>query len=126
MTKLLEASKGIGGVRLGASWKKPFFIDCYKGFRTITYYPDDIETIMELDEENYRSAGGAAAFAIAGGVLTGGLGLIAGAAVGGRRRKNVVFAAKFKDGNFVVFQEKKGAGLKALQSYLFRQKIENA
>ena len=39
-----------------------------------------------LDKEVYRSAGKAAAGAIAGGLLTGGIGLIAGAALGGKRR----------------------------------------
>ena len=42
---------------------------------------------VSLDSETYRSAGKAAVGAIAAGVVTGGLGFIAGAAIGGRRRK---------------------------------------
>ena len=41
-----------------------------------------------LNQETYRSAGKAAAGAIVGGVLTGGIGLLAGAALGGKRRKD--------------------------------------
>ena len=40
-----------------------------------------------LNQEKYRSAGKAATGAIIGGVLTGGIGLLAGAAIGGKRRK---------------------------------------
>ncbi|WP_456273646.1 hypothetical protein [Bacillus sp. AK031] len=41
---------------------------------------------VEWDEKGKRSAGKAAAGAIIGGVATGGLGLIAGAAIGGRKK----------------------------------------
>ena len=52
----------------------------------ISLSKDDILEIS-LDSETYRSAGKAAAGAIAGTLLTGGIGLIAGAAIGGKRRK---------------------------------------
>lgn len=54
--------------------------------KTITIRPDDILEVG-LNQETYRSAGKAAAGAIVGGLLTGGIGLIAGAAIGGKRRK---------------------------------------
>lgn len=54
--------------------------------KTITIKPDDIIEVG-LNQETYRSAGKAAAGAIVGGLLTGGIGLIAGAALGGKRRK---------------------------------------
>jgi hypothetical protein len=54
--------------------------------KTIIITPDDIIEIG-LNQETYRSAGKAAVGAIAGGLLTGGIGLIAGAALGGKRRK---------------------------------------
>ncbi len=46
------------------------------------------EQIIEvsLEQQKYRSAGGAATGAIVGGLLTGGIGLLAGAAMGGKRR----------------------------------------
>lgn len=54
--------------------------------KTITITPNDIIEV-ELNQEIYRSGGKAAAGAIIGGLLTGGIGLIAGAALGGKRRK---------------------------------------
>lgn len=54
--------------------------------KTITINPDDIIEVG-LNQETYRSAGKTAAGAIVGGLLTGGIGLIAGAALGGKRRK---------------------------------------
>lgn len=54
--------------------------------KTIIINPNDIIEVG-LNQETYRSAGKAAAGAIVGGLLTGGIGLIAGAALGGKRRK---------------------------------------
>lgn len=48
--------------------------------------PDDIIEVG-LNQESYRSGGKAATGAIIGGILTGGIGLLAGAAIGGKRRK---------------------------------------
>lgn len=49
-------------------------------------------------EEKYtRSAGKAAAGAIIGGVLTGGIGAIAGAAIGGRKKDDSVYFIDFAD-----------------------------
>ncbi len=50
-----------------------------------------------VEEKHTRSAGKAAAGAIVGGVLTGGLGAIAGAAIGGRKRDDSVFFMDFAD-----------------------------
>lgn len=63
-----------------------FFIGFSKS-ETITIPAVDIVEIG-LNQEIYRSAGKAAAGAIIGGVLTGGIGLLAGAALGGKRRKD--------------------------------------
>ena len=54
--------------------------------KTVIINPDDIVEVG-LNQETYRSAGKAAAGAIVGGLLTGGIGLLAGAALGGKRRK---------------------------------------
>ena len=54
--------------------------------KTILINPDDIVEVG-LNQDTYRSAGKAAAGAIVGGLLTGGIGLLAGAALGGKRRK---------------------------------------
>jgi hypothetical protein len=52
---------------------------------TIVFQDNDIIEVG-LNQEKYRSSGKAAAGAIVGGVLTGGIGLLAGAALGGKRR----------------------------------------
>jgi hypothetical protein len=48
--------------------------------------PDDIIEVG-VNQESYRSAGKAATGAIVGGILTGGIGFLAGGAIGGKRRK---------------------------------------
>jgi hypothetical protein len=48
--------------------------------------PNDLVEVG-LNQETYRSGGRAAAGALVGGILTGGIGLLAGAALGGKRRK---------------------------------------
>ncbi|MCG7410555.1 hypothetical protein MH117_24470 [Paenibacillus sp. ACRRX] len=54
-------------------------------------------TKLEWDEKGTRSAGKAAAGAIVGGVLTGGIGLLAGAAVGGRKEDNSLAIITYGD-----------------------------
>jgi len=67
------------------------------------YKIDEIEDAAEIDAEAYRSAGRAAVGAVVGGLLTGGLGFLAGAALGGRRRVSASYFLKFRDGNYVAF-----------------------
>jgi hypothetical protein len=55
-------------------------------YQKVNLFPDDLIEVS-LNQESYRSAGSAATGAIIGGLLTGGVGLIAGAAIGGQRRK---------------------------------------
>ena len=54
--------------------------------KKVTLKSDDIIEVG-LNQESFRSGGKAAAGAVIGGILTGGIGLLAGAAMGGRRRK---------------------------------------
>lgn len=54
---------------------------------TVIIHYSDI-TSLQTDEQKERSLGKAATGAIIGGVLTGGIGLIAGAAIGGRLKDN--------------------------------------
>lgn len=59
------------------------------GFKTKdVFIPKEDIIEIGLNSETYRSAGKAAAGAIVGGILTGGIGLLAGAALGGRRKKD--------------------------------------
>jgi len=57
-------------------------------------------TGIEWDESGTRSVGKAAAGAIIGGVLTGGIGAIAGAAIGGKKSDNSRAILSYKDGDF--------------------------
>lgn len=59
--------------------------------------PSEIETLEEANEENTVSIGGAAGWGLAGTVLLGPVGLLAGLVLGGKG-KNVTFVCKFKDG----------------------------
>ena len=60
----------------------------------------DFRCISVIWQEQFkRSAGGAAAGAIIGGLLTGGLGAIAGAAIGGRRKDNSIAVLTIVDDN---------------------------
>lgn len=59
MTKLIDASEGISSITVDYSWKADFYIDVFGGWSLLnTYYPSDILTIEEIDEDSYRSAGG--------------------------------------------------------------------
>ncbi len=115
VAEIIDASEGISRVRIDPSWSKGFVIVCGKGFRSRKYLPDDISTMQQIDEETYRSAGGDAGWGIAGGVLTGGVGLLAGAAFGGRRRGQATYLIHFNDGKHVAFRETDKSSLKALQ-----------
>jgi len=57
---------------------------------------------LTLEQSDTRSLGKAAAGAIVGGVLTGGIGAVAGAAIGGRKKDNSVIVMKVKYGVSVV------------------------
>jgi hypothetical protein len=57
----------------------------FLGKKKIVFYPEHIIEVS-LNQQKFRSAGKAAAGAIVGGVLTGGIGLVVGAAIGGQRQ----------------------------------------
>ena len=56
-----------------------------------------MEMVEIATEQNVKKLGGTAGWGIAGGVLLGPVGLLAGLLAGGRK-KEVTFVAKFKDG----------------------------
>lgn len=59
--------------------------------------PSQIETLEQANEENVVSVGGAAGWGIAGSLLLGPAGLLAGLVLGGKGQ-NITFICKFKDG----------------------------
>jgi hypothetical protein len=71
---------------------------------------------VSFNEHYKRSAGKAAAGAIIGGVLTGGLGLIAGAAFGGSRKGDHTLFITYAVGNLEQKVTLKGSNLNQVQS----------
>lgn len=94
-----------------------------KGWSSTKLPERDVLEVREIDADAYRSAGGAAAWAIAGGVLTGGLGLLVGAAVGGRRRQVASYLVRFKDGQHLAFTTKAKAVIRALAPHIRRAAV---
>ena len=92
------------------------------GWNAHEFTQDQIASASLIDEDKYRSGGGAAAGAIIGGVLTGGIGLLAGAALGGRRRNRAAFVVLFDNGHHVAFEETKNAIVKSLLQIVQGQK----
>jgi hypothetical protein len=75
--------------------------------------PSEIERLEEASEESVISIGGAAGWGVAGSVLLGPVGLLAGLILGGKS-KDTTFICEFKDGrkflgtaSFKVFNELK-------------------
>lgn len=69
---------------------------------TVVNVTADIETAEIITEDNKVNFMGAAGWGIVGGLLTGGIGLLAGAILGGRG-KETYCAVRFKDGSqFIV------------------------
>ena len=84
-------------------FKKDEMIINYTTFlarKVITFKPEQILEVS-LNQQNFRSGGNAAVGAIVGGALTGGLGLIAGAAIGGKRQieNKLHFAVEYQGQN---------------------------
>lgn len=87
------------------------------------YKSNFIDKIHELNSDIYRNAGGAAAGAIVGGVLTGGVGLLAGAAYGGRRRKKAAYLIEFTDGRFIAFETSTNSEIESLDGLINKKLI---
>jgi len=62
-----------------------------------TIVATELEAVDVASEENVKKIGGTAGWGVAGGVLLGPVGLLAGLLIGGRK-KEVTFVARFKDG----------------------------
>lgn len=92
------------------------------GWEAHSYKSKDVAEVIPIDSEVYRSTGGAAAGAIIGGLLTGGIGLIAGAAIGGRRKKEASYLVKFSDGQHVAFTETSKPVIKLLDAMVSQEK----
>ena len=69
----------------------------WTGYKVKKYRIDDVEEVDEASEENVKRLGGTVGWGVAGAVILGPVGLLAGLIAGGRG-KNVTFVCKFKDG----------------------------
>ena len=126
MTRLIDCSiDGVINCELSFSWSHQLKISLPYGWKSHVYTQKQIATVTPIDEDKYRSAGGAAAGAIIGGVLTGGIGLLAGAAFGGRRKQRSSYLVTFDDGHHVAFEEAKKDNLKPLNQLVQSAKVKS-
>lgn len=84
---------GARDVRFGAGT----FLFSYGIFKSETVKASEVEELAVASEENVKRLAGTIGWGLAGGLLLGGFGALAGLLVGGRN-KEVTFVAKFKDG----------------------------
>jgi hypothetical protein len=73
------------------------------GKKTLNFSPEQVLEVG-LDQQKFRSAGKTVAGAVIGGFLTGGIGLLAGAAMGAKRRveNNLQLAVKYEGKDYEV------------------------
>ncbi len=93
------------------------------GWKAKKYVQKQFESVEEIDAEVFRSGGKAAVGAIVGGVLTGGIGLIAGAAIGGRKRKTASYLIRLEGGEYIAFEEKDRTVMKVLDQLAQKQDV---
>lgn len=94
------------------------------GWTAKKYEQKQFKSVEEINAEVFRSGGKAAAGAIIGGVLTGGIGLIVGAAIGGRKRKTASYLIRLDDGGYIAFEEKDRNVIKVLDRLAQQQAIQ--
>ena len=87
------------------------------GIRPLLEIPISDIVGLTLEKASHRSAGKAAAGAIIGGALTGGIGLLAGAAFGGRKKDDsvIVLTVKYGVANVDLFFA--GANIDTAKTY---------
>lgn len=73
----------------------------WAGRKMISYSAPDVISVEIANEESVKRAGGTVGWGVAGAVLLGPVGLLAGLLIGGRG-KDVTFVATFKDGKKVL------------------------
>lgn len=123
MTKVIETSITDGTVNISTAFGVVQF-QVVKGWRVPrTYTATDIADVHAVSEETFRHGGKAVAGAVIGGVLTGGIGLLAGAAIGGRRRKEGIYIVTFTDGHHIVIETHNKKLLAIFQPILMRKEV---
>jgi hypothetical protein len=112
--KILTGCKHVKGTDVYIDKINPGVWKFKTGFFTSTKLP---VAGLDWQEAASRSAGKAAAGAIIGGVLTGGLGLLAGAAIGGRKKDASTAVVTFEDGQR-LYVKATGKDFEKLQTWL--------
>lgn len=112
----------LGECRLSFGGKVKFTI--VKGWKATKYDQSQFKSVEEIDAEVFRSGGKAAAGAIIGGVLTGGIGFLAGAAYGGRKRKTASYLIHFEDGEYIAYEEKNKSVIKVFDRLVEKQAVQ--
>lgn len=126
MSQIIDTSLPAGNLAATASFGRLSFA-IFSGLKTkVKYAEGDIASVQALDEETYRNGGKAVAGALIGGVLTGGIGLLAGAAIGGRRRKEGLYLVTFKDGHHLAFKTNDKAIVAKMQGFVVRAQVNAA
>lgn len=123
MARVIDSSLGECAVSCGIGLLSGVKLRFQVGWKARKYVQKQIASIQEIDSDAYRSAGGAAVGAIVGGVLTGGIGLIAGAAFGGRKRQNASYLIKFDDGEHAAIEISDKNVIKVLDQLAQKQEI---
>lgn len=121
MVKVLDSSFDKAPVVIGVTGGSIFIRVQVSMMKRVNYMESDLSEMIELSTETYRSGGKAVAGALVAGALTGGIGLLAGAAFGGRRRKGGAFIFKLKDGNHVAFSTEDKRLIERIQTTIMRQ-----
>lgn len=123
MTKILDTSIQDGSINVAVKAGQ-IQVTATKGFRTLrTYSQADLSEVSTINEETFRNGGKAVAWAVAGGLLTGGIGFLAGAAFGGRRRKEGMYFLGLSDGNHVVIETTDKKLIAILQTIIIRKNM---
>ena len=123
MAKVIDSSYENCAVSTGLGMIAGVKLTIQVGWKAHKYVQKQFVSVEEIDAEVFRSGGKAAVGAIVGGVLTGGIGLIAGAAIGGRKRRTASYLIQFDDGQYIAFEDNDKNVIKVLDQISQKQAI---
>ncbi|AXA33176.1 hypothetical protein [Francisella adeliensis] len=116
MIKLISSSDNweVCQIEKKSIWREPeakhfdgFNLSKKKGFfssENKRYFRRQAIRVVTINEDNSKSLVGTAGASLAGGLLLGGVGMLAGALAGGKK-KTIRVGVEFNDGKKIVFEE---------------------
>jgi hypothetical protein len=110
---IIETSLDQGTVEINVMFGV-LMVKAKKSGKKISYDGNDVKAVEVIDAETHRSGGRAVLGAVVGGVLTGGIGFLAGAAFGGRKRHDTTYVITFNDDEQIAFSENRKKVVKYL------------